>query len=121
MSRTEQRVRLSFKVNVDVYIAEEEEQWVAYCPMLEVSSYGDSEEEAREMFEEAVEIFIEETARRGTLERELLRMGWTLASTDYRPPSLSYDVERSLRRRKRVSRTISIPSVHARIGVHAAG
>jgi len=74
-------------VEVPVLIFEEDGQWIAYCPHLEVSSYGDNEEEARAAFEEALEIFFEETVSRGTLEKELVSLGWSLTSNDYRPPA----------------------------------
>jgi predicted RNase H-like HicB family nuclease len=77
-------------VQVQVKILKEGDYLVAYCPMLELSSYGKTLEEAKQGFEGAMRIFIEETAKRGTLERELLSLGWTLRqkpSCEYRPPA----------------------------------
>ena len=86
------RRKNSFKVEVAIFISKEGEAFVAYCPALELSSYGDSEREAREAFEESLEIFVEETTKSGTLEKVLLKLGWTLQQIpkmDYRPPQLS--------------------------------
>lgn len=47
-------------------------RWVvASCPELDVWSQGDDEDEARRMIAEAVRIFLEETARMGTLPQIL--------------------------------------------------
>jgi predicted RNase H-like HicB family nuclease len=110
MSSPETEHRM-LKVSVPVFLIEEDAQWVAWCPALEVSSYGDTEEEAKQAFEDAVEIFIEETAQRGTLEKELLRMGWTLASADYYPPQVPSKTVHALGQSKKVNRTITIPAV----------
>jgi predicted RNase H-like HicB family nuclease len=110
MSSPETENRL-LQVSVPVFLIEEDAQWVVWCPALEVSSYGDTEDEARQAFEDAVEIFIEETARRGTLEKELLRMGWTLASADYYPPRVLPRTVHALGQSKKENRTITIPTV----------
>jgi predicted RNase H-like HicB family nuclease len=54
----------------------------AYCPALNLSSYGDSQKDARDAFSEALHLFIEETIRMNTFEKELLKQGWVLA---YKP------------------------------------
>lgn len=68
----------SIITHVQVVLFKEEETWVAYCPALELSSYGVNKEDAKAAFEEAMNIFIEETERKGTLERFLLKLGWQL-------------------------------------------
>ncbi len=81
-----------FKVEVAVFISKEGDSVIAYCPALELSSYGDTEDEARSSFEEVLEIFIEETVNKGTLEKVLLKLGWTLQQVpqvNYRPPRIS--------------------------------
>lgn len=65
-------------LSVPVFIVKEENSFVAYCPALELSSYGDSSEDAKDGFEDAVKIFIDEALKRGTLEKMLLNFGWTL-------------------------------------------
>lgn len=79
----------STTVSVKVIVGKEDGHFVAYCPALNLSSYGDSEEEAREAFEEALEIFLEETHKKGTLEKLLLKLGWQLQQlpkASYKPP-----------------------------------
>jgi hypothetical protein len=80
------------EVKLAVILFQEAGQYVSYCPALELSSYGDDEQEAKEAFEDALNIFIEETTRKGTLERELLKLGWRLQQhpkPSYKPPTLS--------------------------------
>jgi hypothetical protein len=65
---------------------------VAYCPALELSSYGDDQNDAKEAFGEAMKIFLSETDRKGTLERYLLKLGWQLQQKPkpmYNQPSIS--------------------------------
>jgi predicted RNase H-like HicB family nuclease len=62
--------------------------YLAYCPALELSSYGDSAADARAAFEEALVLLMEDTIQRGTLEKYLLKLGWTLRRTAYEPPYL---------------------------------
>ena len=82
----------SINVNVSVILFKEEEYYVAYCPSLELSSYGDSEKDAKEGFEEAMKIFLDDTSAKGTLEKVLLKLGWQLQQKprpEYKPPTFS--------------------------------
>ncbi len=49
-------------------IWKEEEDYVSYCPELEVSSCGDSPEEALHNLKEAVELYLENAKELGMLE-----------------------------------------------------
>ncbi len=83
--------RSSIKVNVRIIILKEDKYYVAYCPALELSSYGDTKKEAINCFTEAMDIFIEETEKKGTLEKCLLKLGWTLKQEpkpNYIPPPI---------------------------------
>lgn len=55
---------------------EEDEQIVALCPELSVSSFGDSSAEALDALQEAVTLFLEECQRMGTLEAVLEEAGY---------------------------------------------
>ena len=82
---------LSISIDVEGLIVKEEDYYVAYCPALELSGYGDTVEKAQESFEKEVEIFINETHERGTLEKYLLKNGWTLQQipeVKYLPPKI---------------------------------
>lgn len=49
-------------------------QFVSLCPELEVASFGDTAEEALDMLEEALEVYLEELADIGTLAQEFYEM-----------------------------------------------
>jgi hypothetical protein len=50
--------------------------WVSYCPQLDLSSGGDTKEEAQENLLKVVKIFFDECVKRGTLEAALGDLGW---------------------------------------------
>ena len=64
------------QLNIRVEFFEEDGQYVALCPMLNVSSYGETLQEARSSLIEAVEIFIDECSEMGTLEQVLEESGF---------------------------------------------
>lgn len=55
---------------------EEDEQYVAVCPELSVSSFGDAPADALASLKEAVELFLEECQRIGTLTFVLEEAGY---------------------------------------------
>ena len=55
---------------------EEDEQIIAVCPELNVSSFGDTSEAALAALQEAVALFLEECQRMGTLEAVLEEAGY---------------------------------------------
>lgn len=55
---------------------EEDGQVVAVCPELNVSSYGDTPAKALDSLKEAVELFLEECQRMGTLDTVLEEAGY---------------------------------------------
>jgi predicted RNase H-like HicB family nuclease len=76
-------------VSLEVLLIKEGEYIVSYCPALELSSYGTTEEDAKQGFEGALEIFLQDTHEKGTLENVLLGLGWQLKkkpTAKYQPP-----------------------------------
>jgi predicted RNase H-like HicB family nuclease len=55
---------------------EEDGQIVALCPELNVSSFGDTLEEALRSLQEAITLFLEECQRMGTLDAVLEEAGY---------------------------------------------
>lgn len=104
----------SININVQVVLFQEDDMWVAYCPALELSSYGDSQKDAKNAFDEAMTIFLKETDRKGTLERYLLKLGWQLQQKPkpvYNQPSFSLkDNQRLLRKNPHIyNERVAIP------------
>lgn len=76
------------QVNIPVSVFREGKQFIAYTPVLDLASYGDTYEEAKRRFEEVLEIFFEETMKKGTLEEVLLEFGWQKVKNRWSPPIL---------------------------------
>src|SRR5206468_313275 len=51
---------------------------IYYAPALDLSGYGKSEKEARKSFDFVMEEFMAYTLKKGTLHKELRRLGWNL-------------------------------------------
>jgi predicted RNase H-like HicB family nuclease len=103
----------SVSVSLEVLLTKEGDYIVAYCPALDLSSYGDDEEDAKLSFEEALDIFMEQTYKRGTLEKVLFSLGWTLRKLPvikYDPPKRTRSSKYSIHNKpKRVREEILIP------------
>ncbi|MEK9135416.1 MAG: type II toxin-antitoxin system HicB family antitoxin [Patescibacteria group bacterium] len=64
------------EINFTTQIWKEGKMHVSYCPELDVSSCGKTVKEAKENLLEAVEIFLEETKKMGTLKEILKESGF---------------------------------------------
>lgn len=64
------------KLDFRIEIFKEDGQFVAVAPELNVSSFGNTQKEARSSLREAVELFLEECRRMGTLEDILTEAGF---------------------------------------------
>jgi len=65
------------QLNIKVEIFKEDDIYVALCPSLNVSSFGETIEEAKKSLVEALEIFVEECSEMGTLDQILEESGFT--------------------------------------------
>ncbi len=70
----------SGSVDLPVMVHEENDQFVAYCPSLDLYTHGDSIKDARTAAVEAAEAFIEELLRMGTVKDVLEPLGWKIRS-----------------------------------------
>ena len=64
-------------ISVRIEIFKEEDVYVALSPELNVSSFGETVDEAKKSFKEAVEAFVEECQTMGTLEEVLEESGFS--------------------------------------------
>lgn len=81
-------------VSLDVLLIKEGDYIVSYCPALNLSSFGDSEQDAKEAFDEALTIFLHDVDKKGTLEKVLLNLGWSLRkfpNVSFLPPDSDYN------------------------------
>ena len=67
----------SIEIQLGVLIFQEGESYIAYCPSLDLSTYGDSVADAKEAFEDLIKSYSEDCEKMGTLEKDLAAHGWT--------------------------------------------
>ena len=80
-----------YQVAVPVNIFKEEDRFVAYCPVLDLSTSGPTFEKVQERFQEALHMFIEDLVEQGTLDEVLQSHGWhkvSKPSPHWTPPKL---------------------------------
>jgi len=65
-----------FQIEFDGIVFREGDAFISYCPKLEVSSCGNTVDEARAKLKTAVRLFLEEAAKMGTLEDILKESGY---------------------------------------------
>jgi len=67
------------EVGLSVLSYRDENLHVIFSPALDLFGYGQTDKEARQSFDETLEEFLRYTSNKGTLQTELLRMGWKAA------------------------------------------
>ncbi|MEK7655142.1 MAG: type II toxin-antitoxin system HicB family antitoxin [Patescibacteria group bacterium] len=81
-------------VEIPVTIKKDVSSYIAYSPALDLASQGDSVQDAKRMFAEAAELFIEECERMNTLDDVLLDLGWEKIQNEWHPPAFEQTSER---------------------------
>lgn len=69
-------IKIADDVTLPVIVVKEDDAFVAYTPALDLSTCGDTYEEAYRNFGETVRLFFDECVARGTLEDALASLGW---------------------------------------------
>ncbi len=64
-------------------IKDDDNTFTAYCPALQLSTYGDSEADVQEAFAERLAIFMEEMLSQKLLHDELIRLGWNYEASKH--------------------------------------
>jgi len=64
------------EAKIPVLFFKEDKKVIAYSPALDLSTCGDTEKQARKRFAEAVDIFITEIHKMGTVE-DVLKVGYS--------------------------------------------
>ena len=73
------------QLNIKVEVFREDDLYVAVCPSLNVSSFGETIEDAKKSLVEALRIFIDECTEMGTIEEVLEESGFTKKDQDWLP------------------------------------
>lgn len=78
--------QVKFSANIPVSFFKEGNAYIAYCPVLDLSTSASTFEKVKKRFSEAVEIFFEELVDMGTLDEVLANFGWTKVQRQWNPP-----------------------------------
>ena len=71
-------------MQLPVSVFKEGKHFIAYTPVLDLSTPGKNYEEVKKRFKESVNIFFEELIKRGTLDEVLENLGWQKVKNDGR-------------------------------------
>ena len=74
--------------SLPVIFWQEDQYFIAYSPTLELTTQGDSLEEARYMFVDAAQDFFETIIEQHKLDRVLADLGWKKVKGNWEPPQL---------------------------------
>lgn len=75
-----------FQFTLPISILREGDSFIAYTPALDLSTVGDTMEQAQRRFEEAVQLFFEEISAKGTVNEALEELGWQKKNNQFTPP-----------------------------------
>lgn len=78
--------KVQFRVKLPVSFMREGDSFVAYTPVLDLSTVGKTFEESQKRFVEAVQIFLEELSEADTLDEVLIELGWQKINNTFSPP-----------------------------------
>lgn len=73
-------------VNIPVTIFKEGKNFIAYSPVLDLSTSARSFSLAKKRFDEALELFFEELIDMGTVDEVLSDLGWIKQNHAWSPP-----------------------------------
>ena len=65
-----------YQAKLSVVFFKENGKFVAYCPPLDLSSCGKTFEQAKERIAEALDLFLQEAIKMGTIDDVLQDCGW---------------------------------------------
>lgn len=88
------------KVVLNVTFYREGDKFIAYSPAFDLSTCGDTEEQAKKRFEEALSLFLEEVDKMGTMEDVLIECGWAKVShptKHWQPPIYIGQTQKEIR------------------------
>jgi len=72
--------------NLPVSILREGKKYIAYTPALDLSTSGNTFDQAKKRFDEVVHIFFEEIMKENTTEQVLTELGWQKVNAKWNPP-----------------------------------
>ena len=82
------------KGKIPVIFFKEGKKIIAYSPAIDLSTCGDTEEQARKRFTEAARIFFDEITQMGTIDDVLTEYGWKKMTREssWSPPAYKQEL-----------------------------
>ena len=77
------------QIKLTISITKQGDRYVVYSPALDLSTSGESLEEAKRRFAEAAMLFVEELDRAGTISDILQELGWREENRQGVPPHVA--------------------------------
>ncbi len=77
--------KITIAAEIPVTFLKESNMFVAYSPVLDLSSCGETFEEAKKNFADAINIFFEECIKHNTLDKALQACGWQKKTKSHSP------------------------------------
>lgn len=81
------------ELHINLLIFQQDEFYVSFCPSLNLSSYGQSIQDAKDGFDEVMEAFIEDSTTNKTLFSELEKHGWSLLNHHHAEPPQAVELD----------------------------
>ncbi len=78
--------KANIALNIPVSILKEGKKFIAYTPVLDLSTSGKSVKSVKRNFSEIVEIFFDELLKKGTMDEVLTNLGWKKVKRQWAPP-----------------------------------
>lgn len=78
--------KANLALKIPVSILKEGKKFVAYTPVLDLSTSGRSVKSVKKHFSEIVEIFFDELLKKGTMDEVLTDLGWKKIKKQWAPP-----------------------------------
>jgi len=70
----------SVKVSLGMYLFKEGESYILYCPALDLSAYGNTEDHAKNSFADVFEMTVKYMLNKNTMKEDLINHGWQIKS-----------------------------------------
>ena len=78
--------KMAFQTKLSINFLREGKRFIAYSPALDLSTSGKTYKEAKRRFQEAAQLFFEETMKKGVLKEVLRDLGWQFKNSEPLPP-----------------------------------
>ena len=78
--------KVNFQLVLPVTFLKEKTRFVAYSPVIDLSTSGKTFKQAKERFAEAAMLFFDEIYKKETMDEALADLGWEKHKREWRPP-----------------------------------